>query len=413
MKAILTILAAGLGSLVLAQSAYTDAQAIAFGEVEKETASLSLSADYGIHSNRISHRLLNQAVWRGRIEPEAAAEVSDWDEASVTRLKAGTTGSALWRSPLKNNIRFILGLGLREQLWASMATGLAQLYLRGNGPFEDIELNLGPTDLRYLSAQYATIGFERHSQSWFWGLSLQAMKVSRYYEAQLGESTFYTAPFGTEVLANVQFNYWGTITKQNKAAAWMGTAAAADAYLVINKGSHRPYFSLRLSDLGLAQFNGITTLHYNDTFGFRGLEVANVLAFDDSLVNGSRPDSLGTYLDVERGTGGATRFLPASVTATLVLPLGAKGRLHTVIKKYYAFVLPEVEVGYTFSLGKRLALSPQLALLGFGPITPSLGVFFKQNEWLAVAMQWQQFGNILAPGSPSSQALSIATQWRF
>ena len=91
----------------------------------------------------------------------------------------------MWfRSARKGSWRWLFGVGYNDVAYAALRTGVVQLYLRGNGPYEDQTMELGPSFLTYHSYQSAGIGFEKSTAKTSWGAhrSLNKVKSIRQFK---------------------------------------------------------------------------------------------------------------------------------------------------------------------------------------------------------------------------------------
>jgi len=384
-----------------------------FGDTNYAQAGLSGDAHYEILSNKLTNALFNEAVYDGKISSETSAFMDDLDHDQYIRLSAGTSGSMWFRSNRKGKWRWLFGAGYYDKVLGAMKTGLAQLYLRGNGPYEDQTLSLGPSYLTYHSYQFAGGGIERSTNSSTWGITVQMIKSSRYAQLNMGYSTFYTAPYGTEINAPLAMRYDATNTSQPKLGAWYGTGYGINAYFQHQPSPDAPLIGFQIKDLGQIFYQGVNRWKMNDTLHFTGLDVDNILQLDDSLINGGDLDSIEALIGLQRVHPFTRANLPANIQVNYVHPIGEKASAHLCLRQYIRFGLPELNLGFAYRLTNWFTIEPTARIGGVSRFDLGLTAAINVKNQFQLIVKSEQFENLIVPQESTSQYLFVGGQLKF
>lgn len=413
-KIILFALLGFFGTSIHAQSDWIWNQYQYFGQTDTAgSAGLWGDIQYEVTSNRLSNGLMNEAIFQGKISSSTTAGVEDFDPDKYLRVYGSTNGSLWFRSKRKNNWRWMAGAGYQEQFIGNMKSGLAQLYLKGNGPFEDQQMSLGPSQITFYSYQFVGGGIERHGNTTSWGVTAQLLKTSRYYSLLVGNSSLYTATNGTSIEADVNMSYTASASKQPKLSAWYGTGFSLNGYFTYQESPDDPLFCVQVQDLGNVFFEGVESLTLTDSLIFEGVEVNSILELDDSLIGNGDVDSLEALLGMERTHPSATALLPAHVRIHYIRQLGEKWRLALRLKQFITFGIPEVRVGLTYQPKPWLALEPSIRAGGMSRFDVGLSAAIQAGESLQIIVKSEQFENLIAPQESTGQYLFVGGQLVF
>lgn len=371
------------------------------------------NAHYELLSNNLTNEVVNQAIFDGKITREATSYLDDANSEFHTRLSAGMRGESWFRSPEKNGWRLLVGFGFNDMAQASISTGLVQLYLRGNGPFEDETLKLGPSYLTYHSYQYSGFGIERRTAKTSWGLTAQLIKSSRYANLSVGYSELYTAPYGTSIEADVAMRYDYTNSSQGKLGAWYGTGYGVNAFFTHQPRHDAPLISIQLKDLGQVFYEGLNRYQVIDSFAFNGVEVDNFLQLDDSLINGGNIDSIESLLGIEESHPFHRAVLPANIQINYIVPIGSKASLNLSLRQYIRFGSPEVRAGFAYRALPWLVLEPTLRIGGFSRFDYGLTTAINLSNRFHLIIKTEQFERLIAPEKSTGQYLFVGGQFKF
>ncbi|GAB5538658.1 MAG: hypothetical protein Salg2KO_07610 [Salibacteraceae bacterium] len=384
-----------------------------FADTNSESAGLWMSAEYEILSNRISNEIINQALFDGKITPDATAYLDEYISNDYTRLSAGVSGEFWFRSAGKGNWRALVGIGFRDGAFASARTGLAQLYLRGNGPYEDQVMDLGFSSLVYHSYQFAGGGFERSFESTSFGLTAHMVKSSRFTELNVDQSGLYTAPFGTSIEADLNFTYDNSDNAQGRLGAWYGPGYLINGYLEHRSEKNGSLVTIQLRDIGQVFYKGVDRWKMSDSLMFNGVDADNILQLDDSLINGGSLDSLEGLLGLRQTRAFKRISMPAHVQVNYVMPMGDRSSLNVQLRQYLSMGLPELRVGYAIRLAPWFTLEPNIRAGGFSRFDVGLTAAINAKDRLSVILKTEQFETIIAPAMSTSQYMFLGGQLRF
>ncbi|MEZ4720457.1 MAG: hypothetical protein R2813_01105 [Flavobacteriales bacterium] len=396
-----------------AQSDWIWNQYLYSGDTNLSRGGIWCHAEYGIQTNTLSNKLMNEAIYQGRINSATSDAVVDLNSADYTRLSAGTNGAIWYRTARPNAWRFLFGLGYNDHAIGLMKNGVAQLYLKGNGPFEDQKMELGPSEITYHSYQFAGLGIEHGKQNVTWGITAQLIKSSRYTHLKLGESSLYTAPYGTAVESSLNFRYDASASEQAKLSAWYGTGYSLNAYYVYKASEKAPMICVELRDAGQIFYQGVRRLRLNDSLNFYGVGVNNILQLDDSLVSGENLDSIEALLGLQQSHPKLTTWLPAHFNIHFIQPLSEKVRLEIGLKQYVSMGIPEVAVGIAFQPKPWISFEPRIRFGGFTRFDVGLNAFLQAGQHLQIILKSEQFENLIAPDKSTSQYLFFGGQVSF
>lgn len=410
------VLTLGIGLISLVGNAQADwvwQQYAYFGDSITNGAGIYASADYEILSNKLSNALVNQAIFQGKINSETSAGFEDLDSDKYLRFTAGTNGELWARGNRSGKWRWLFGMGYRDQAFVTTKIGLAQLYLKGNAPFEGKELPLGPSEVLYHSYQYAGVGIEHSNGPTTWGVTAQLIKSSRYADMLLNTSSIYTAPYGTSIDVDVQMRYDYTNSNQSKLEAWYGTGYGLNAYFIHKPSKSSPLISFQLKDFGQIFYEGVNRLKLTDSLQFSGVEVNNILQMDDSLIGNGNIDSIEALIGLQSAHPFVRAALPAHIKINYIHPLGEKAFLNLELKQYLGFGLPQLRVGLSYRLAPWFTLEPSLRAGGFSRVDIGLTAAIQIKQSLQLMVKTEQFEQLIAPQKSTGQALFVGAQWKF
>jgi len=384
-----------------------------FADSAYNKAGMWADGHYELLSNNITNEVMNQAILDGKITSDATAYMDDLDSDTYTRLSGGVRGSMWFRSADTKSWRWLAGLGFNDMAQSALKTGITQLYLRGNGPFEDQTMELGPSFLTYHSYQFVGFGFEKNTKKSSWGITAQLIKSSRYADVSIGFSELFTAPNGTSVETDLAFQYDATNTSQGKLGAWFGTGYGVTAFFVHQPKHNSALINIQVKDVGQIFYEGVNRYKVVDSLNFQGVEIDNVLQLDDSLINGGSIDSIEALVGLKESHPFKRATLPANIQINYILPIGEKFSLNLQLRQYIRFGSPEVSAGLAYRAANWLTLEPTLRLGGFSRFDYGLTAAINASNRLQFILKTEQFERFLMPKKSSSQYLLIGGQLKF
>ena len=414
MKISILALCLAAGSFVsMAQSDWVWHQYAYFGDSVTNESGVWVSADYEILSNQLSNALVSQAIFDGKITSETTAGFEDLDTEKYLRFTAGTNGELWARGNRKGKWRWLFGVGYKDQAYVTVKTGLAQLYLKGNAPFENEQLPLGPSEIIYHSYQYAGLGIEHGVGPTTWGITAQMIKSSRYANLLLYNSSIFTSPYGTSIDADIHMRYDITNSNQSKLAAWYGTGYSLNGYFIYKPSKNSPLISFQLKDFGQVFYQGMNRLKLSDSLKFEGVDVNNVLQVDDSLIGGGNLDSLESLIGLTSAHPFVRASLPAHIKVNYVHPLGEKAFLNLELKQYLGFGVPQLRAGLSYRLASWFTLEPCIRVGGFSRFDVGLTAAVQLKQSFQMIVKTEQFEQLIAPKKSTGQSLFVGAQWKF
>ena len=384
-----------------------------FGSKSTDKSSLWGSFDYQLKSNRLSNKILNEAIFDGRIMKETADQFSSENSNSTTYLSGGIMGDLWFRTNRKGAWNFLFGFGANDMLYSSLKTGLGQIYLNGNGPYEDQELQLGPSRLNYLSYQSLGFGLEYTNEKFTWGVSTQLIKTSRYQELRMNSSTFYTAPNGAYLDTSLDFEYYSSASSQPKSSAWYGTGASVNTYFVYQNKPDGAMLSVQLSDVGFTTFKGVNGYAITKDSLFSGVEINNILELDDALQTNADLDSIEAILGLTTSHNSRSIALPGRLRIDFVHPINEKLSLAISARQALFLGLPEFRLGMNFIASRFIAFEPHLSFAGFSRFDYGLAVSSNPADFLQIIIKYDLIESQLNASNSTSQALYLGGQLLF
>lgn len=377
-----------------------------------EKALLWSHLDYNLASNSLSNGLLNEAIYQSEITPEAAAR----DSENFGNGRGGLGGhveSETWFRSGGAGWRWIAGIGFQEHIGARVENDLLGLYLRGNAPYEDQTLELGPSRLFYSSHQFIGLGAERSGESVTFGFTLNLLKVSRYQSVDIEEGNLYTAPFGEYIESRMNLTYETTGSKEDKLPAWSGTGVTLSTYLQWEVSEATTFYA-KVKDLGMMHFGGLNTAVVDTNYRFEGAQVSNILQLDDSLFENGSLDSLEALLGLSITNESTAKLAPGYLMIGFSTSFSERVGLNVEVKQWWkSAALPQLRLGLPLRISPRLTLEPSLRIGGWNLANSGLTVAFAPFEKLMIVLRTEQFENLLVSDNASGQSLTAGAWLRF
>lgn len=400
-----TVLAFGQGERLLSER-------MIFSDTNLGNASLYTTAGYEFSSNKLTNAMVNGAIFEGRISSDQTADVASWKSDSKCRIVGSLGGEVWYNSEVKNNWHWLAGAGTKQLLLGNLKTGLTQLYLRGNAPFEDVDLPIGPSKMSYHNFQFVGFGIEHQGAHLTYGGSIQLIKSARFYSAEIGRSSFYTAPYGTSISSELDVDYRVSGSTLPISTAWYGTGASGNFWLAYQKSTKTPYVLLQITDFGAVYFTGTSRLTFKDSITYRGIEINNILQLDDSLLNGGSPDSLASIIGFTTSTGKHAASLPYQLQLQLIFPLSDKLRLNVGVRQFSQLHTPEPKLGLAIQLSPKFCVEPTMRIGGTSSFVTGLNMGLRVGSSISLRLKSELFGSLLLPQKSTGQSLFLVLNIR-
>jgi len=401
-----TVFAFGQGERLLNQR-------MIFSDTNRGSASVYATIGYEFSSNKLTNAMVNGAFFEGSISNEHTVNVAAWKSDSKCRIVGSLGGEVWYNSAVKNNWHWLAGAGTKQLLLGDLKTGLTQLYLRGNAPFEDVDLPIGPSKISYHNFQFVGFGIEHQAAQLTFGGSLQLIKSARFYSAQLGTSSFYTAPYGTSISSELDVDYRASGSTLPASTAWYGTGASGNFWLAFQKHAKAPFIMVQVTDLGGVYFSSTSRSTFNDSITYQGIEINNILQLDDSLLSGGTPDSLASIIGFTKSYGEYTAPLPYQLQLHLIFPLSSKLRLNVGVRQYSQLRTPEPKLGLAIQVSPKFCVEPTLRIGSTSSFVTGLNMGLQVGSRLGLRLKSELFGSMLFPQKSTGQSLFLALNMRF
>lgn len=368
--------------------------------------------DYQMGSTSLSNGLLREAVFEGVINTETAISTTD----NFNREDARTGGYAegeLWFKSNGGAWSLLVGTGFKEMFGAHTSTDLLRLYLRGNAPYAEEELNLGPSKVFNQSSQFIGFGFERSGKSSRFGLTANLHKIGRYQQADVETGTLYTAAYGEYVESDLNLIYETAGSKQDKLSAWYGTGVTINAYWSIDFGVD-DHIYMKVKDLGVMQFAGLNRATLDTNYFFQGAEIENILQLDDSLFQDAELDSLEALLGLSISNEQTSRIAPGYFVFGVNKNFSDKLGIVLEVRQFWrSGAAMEGRLTLPWHVSEKFTMEPGVRLGGWSGFTTGVNVAFHPSERFLMVLKTEQFQSLLLPEGRSGQRLMIGAMLNF
>lgn len=408
---IIGLLICSLGTRAQADRWWTQYHYIGSPDIEK--GSLWLEGGFDMNSSRLTNDITGAILNGSTVNEVQTNYLTEAASDSKTTLGGGLDGSAWFRSNSDGVLHWHLGAGLTDRVYANFATGLAQLILNGNGPYEDHSLNLGPSWMRYISAQSVGFGMDLETDKLIFGSNVNLIKVSRWQSIDVASGSLYTAPFGTHIEADLTASRSYAASTQSKPGAWYGTGASIGLFLINRPAPGKMLISAQVKDLGFVHFGGMTKENIALDTVFTGLQSNDLLEAGPTFSEGNGLDSIESLLGIERSQERGAVLFPGSIQLDVVQPIGEKLSLAVQLRQFFMGVPPSMRVGMSIRLSEWLALEPYGSAGGFTRFDTGLGVSFHPGQRVQMNIIYGLLESQIARSTTRSQHLRGAFQFLF
>ena len=195
----------------------------------------------------------------------------------------------------RNSHSFGFSFADRNILNASFSNDLLRLVFEGNYNYQDNSLFFNNTSIRADRFQQYKIRYATTIVNANIHASVSYLSGNHHFSYILEKGSLYTAPFGTSLA--IEYNISTLITDTSNFSAFVnnGSGIAIDLGSDFNIKKHNIHLSI--TDLGFIIWSPSSiTLAIDSNFSFQGIEVEDILSFNDSVLeaNNIRNDVLKT-----------------------------------------------------------------------------------------------------------------------
>ncbi len=258
------------------------------------------SVDLSYNSNAITNRFAGQFIKGQFLDSTLISDVSSRLRSSNRfggDLNYEIYGSAKLDTFLKQtDLSLVVGVGNHEHLDAIFPGQLFNLAFKGNKQFAGDTLDLGQINFNLLRYQRFRFGLMRtkwvDSVAYREGITLSVIKGEQNRVFYSPRSTFYTETDGKELDASML--YFTNQTDTNNVGFWEFNGIGASVGLFGEFPlAERGQINFRVEDIGFIYWNDKSIVRSADTsIYFDGIEVTNILNFNDSTFGEMTQDSL-------------------------------------------------------------------------------------------------------------------------
>lgn len=370
-----------------------------------ERANLWMDGGYEMNANRLNNEISGALLNGSTLDASTTGYLIEEPSPSRTRLAGGVEANAWFRNNGKGKLHWHVGAGITDRAYANFSTGLVQLVLNGNGPYEDKSLPLGPSWLRYMSAQSFGVGVDFETKKVVLGVTANLSKVSRWQSVDIASGSFYTAPYGASIDADLTGSRHYTAASQNKAAAWYGTGMSLGLFLVNRPAPGELMVSMQVRDLGIIHFSGITEEQVALDTSFSGLNADELLTNGPSFSNGGNLDSLEGLLGIERSNRSRSALYPGFIQIDAVQPIGERLSFALQVRQYFLAAPPGIRLGMRIRLSDWISLEPYGLAGGFTRFDTGLAASLHPSNGFRVQLVYGLLESQIARAATRSQHL--------
>ncbi|MEQ9186099.1 MAG: hypothetical protein RLP15_00070 [Cryomorphaceae bacterium] len=375
------------------------------GAPDIERANLWIDAEYEMKSNRLNNEITGTLLNGSTLDASTTGYLIEEPSQSKTRLAGGIEANAWFRSNGSGTLHWHVGGGITDKAYSSFSTGLVQLVLNGNGPYEDKRLPLGPSWLRYMSAQSIGVGVDFETDNMVVGMTANLSKVSRWHSINVASGSLYTAPYGASIDADITGSRNSTAFSQNKVSAWYGSGLSVGLFLINHPAPGKLLVSAQVRDLGLIHFSGITNEQVSLDTSFSGLNADEILTHGPSFSNGGSLDSLEGLIGIVRSNQGHTALYPGFIQMDVVQPLGEQLSFAVQLRQYFLAAPPGIRLGMRIRLTHWIALEPYCLAGAFTRFDTGLTASLNPGNGLRVQLVYGMLESQIARTATRSQHL--------
>lgn len=239
------------------------------------------------------------------------------------------------------------------------------LFMKGNGPFSGLEMNVSETGAMSFGAYQLSYGKAKSKKmtrnTLFWTLMFDVSAVNRLTYGYIEDGKLYTDSFGTylDIRSKAQWNY-------SKQAGISGIGAGFSGNIGMN--SEFSGWIIGLENISTA-YTGqrMKRVNLDTAFRFEGIQISKVRDASESNYWTGQQDSLkDAFLSDE--TIKKWHVLPGMIYASFWQNLGEANRLLFGFNyQYLLYQMPEVYVNHRIKL-KNFYISSRLSWGGWGEI---------------------------------------------
>jgi hypothetical protein len=349
--------------------------------------SVGVNLDFEAGSNGIRNEMINQLIMGGKI----GKSVKD---RSLSTMRAVSNFGINLNYDLSTFIKggpkhdFLIGIKNQEVINATITRDFYKLMFYGNEPFRGDVANLKNCNINALRFQEIKFGAIMHKVDSVGkiGISISFLKGEQLFFIQThNKSTLYTAPDGSELVFNSNFNMAISDTGNRDILSFNGIGGSADIFFETpykSKLGKRSVLVVNANNIGFihwrnnsVQFSSDSSLH------FSGYSIRSITDLRDSTIKRIDADSLFKHLTNARKEN-FNVLIPANLVIINKIWFGdekwslAMGYRNIFNANYIAYVF--LEPGY--NTGKH-GYALHCGYGGYGRLNVGASYTYNSKQW--------------------------------
>lgn len=358
---------------------YMDRDNVYQGQSDAFKGTLSLQSAFDINSTAITNSFLKGALSGGFITETMKDNVSAkmrTSNAMGLDFNLGVTGT--YHHGLTT---VIAGIGHREHFDVKFSRDLFETAFRGNKNYAGKTAYLAPSKVNYFNYQSLYLGISRQltASNYILGGGLSFIRGGQYQQVNIRRGDLYTQQDGENVQLKLDFDMG--YSKQGAGLLPASNGVGLALNLNLARWGERSRFNIELRDLGFIAWKNINTLHADSTYNYDGVEIKNVLNYQNYAFNGINADTIIRQYNIRKQVENVNRWIPFSFNINYTYIHSKK--LNVVIGgKYMAFAnyAPRLYVRTLYYLRERFMIAPALTYGGYGGFNLELAAVKSFND---------------------------------
>jgi len=250
--------------------------------------SIEWNTDLLFESSSLDKSFLNTMLYGGHITDSIK---TNWiNTGGNNNILYSEISNGLSYTLERNNNTFRFSFADRNILSASFSDDLLRLGFEGNFHHQDKTLDFGGTSIRADRFQQYTFTYGTNIKKVKVSTSLSYLAGNHHLSYIIEKGSLYTAPFGTSLDIAYDMSAFATDTASLNPFENNGNGLSLGLSTEFQFKEHT--IQLSFSDLGFIMWNSNSIILANDSnFNFSGIEVENILLFNDSILEENNIDN--------------------------------------------------------------------------------------------------------------------------
>lgn len=246
---------------------------------------MEIKTELNIVSDDISNNFINTMLYGGFITNEMKQQwINEGDE--INKLHIELINKIEYKY-IKKNHSYYIDISDKNIIDSRFNDDLLRIIFQGNTEYQDETLNFDNTNIRINRFQQLKIGYNQNLK---WkdhrvniGTALSYINGNHHISYIINEGSLYTSPLGQSLDINYDMEALITDTSHFSLFQSNGKGFALDinlSYFIQDQDN----ISLKIQDFGIINWNKNSIIASTDSnFIFQGIEINNILEFNDSI----------------------------------------------------------------------------------------------------------------------------------